>query len=166
MFSYTVVGKVVTDEVLFTPTGAFGRWARSIEFGLLEAGVRQAPTGAASGRVNKTSGYPVGALKASIRAELQQATLRRYDIELSANTSYAAYVHKGTDTIIARGAGGRFGSASPGEGLYIPANPGWGRAMWRQRVRGQKANPFLRRAWNDVARHHSSMGRFSLVSNG
>lgn len=157
---YAITGKVVTDEALFTPTGAFGRWAHSIEFGLLDEGVRHAPI---NKRTRKTGGEPpVGALKASIRAELTQATLRRYNIELSANTHYARYVHEGTGTIIARQGGGQFASAGPGAGMYLPSNLGY-KARWRQRVRGQSANPFLRRAWNDVAAHHSSMGRFSVL---
>lgn len=159
-FAYVLTGKVVTDEVLFTPTGAFGRWARSIEHSLLSHGFREAPL---NKRQNKTYGQPpVGSLKASIRSELQQMTLRRYNIEFSANTDYAAYVHEGTGMIFARRAGGQFGAASAGEGLYLPANPGYGAARWRQRVRGQSANPFLRRAWNETARAHSSMGRFAL----
>lgn len=157
-YGYTVTGKVVTDEVLFTPTGAFGQWARSIEYGLLSEGVREAPL---NRRQNKSYGQPpVGSLKASIRSELTKATLRRYSIELSANTHYAAWVHEGTNTIIKRAGGGRFASAELGEGMYLPGNLGF-KARWRQRVRGQQANPYLRRAWNDVALHHSSMGRFS-----
>lgn len=160
-FSYAVTGKVVTDEVLFTPTGAFGRWAQSIDHSLLLHGFQEAPL---NKRQNKTYGQPpVGSLKASIRAELQQVTLRRYDIELSANTDYAKFVIKGTGPIYARGPGGQFGSAAPGQGLYLPANAGYGAARWRQRVSGQKANPFLQRAWNETARAHSSMGRFSLT---
>jgi hypothetical protein len=157
-YDYVITGKVVTDEVLFTPTGSFGRWAKSIEFGLLADGVREAPL---NRRQNKSFGQPpVGSLKASIRAELTHATVRTYNIELSANTHYAAWVHEGTSTIIKRGAGGRFASADSHEGMYLPSNLGF-KARWRQRVRGQAANPFLRRAWNDVALHHSAMGRFS-----
>lgn len=161
MPDYVLTGKIVTDEVLFTPTGAFGRWARSIERGLLMHGVEEAPV---NRRPNKSWGsLPVGSLKASIQVEFQHATLRRYGIELSANVPYAKYVHEGTNDIYVRGPGGRFGSATPGEGMYLPANPGFGRSKWRQKVRGQEANPFLRRAWNEVARTHSSMGRFSTV---
>lgn len=160
VFSYVVTGKVVTDQVLFTPTGAFGRWAKSIDHSLLVHGVGEAPI---NKRQNKTYGEPpVGSLRASIRVEFEQATLRRYNIELSANTHYAAFVNQGTGMIVARGAGGKFASATPGEGLYLPANPGFGAARWRQRVSGQNANPFLRRAWNETARAHSSMGRFAL----
>lgn len=157
-YGYAYAGSVVTDEVLFTPTGAFGAWARSIEFGLLAEGVREAPL---NRRQNKSYGQPpVGSLKASIRVELTKLALRRYNIELSANTHYAAWVHEGTSTIIKRGDGGRFGSAEPGVGMYLPGNLGF-KSRWRQRVRGQQGNPYLRRAWNDVATQHSSMGRFS-----
>lgn len=160
-WEWRVTATVVTDEVLFAPTGAFGRWARSIRGELASAGFFEAPL---NRRTNKTAGEPpVGSLKESIRAELQNQTLRQFDIELSANTHYAVYVLKGTRTIYKRGEGGRFSGASEeGEGMYLPANLGF-KARWRQRVRGQAANPFLQRAWNETALHHSSMGRLPTV---
>lgn len=157
---YVVTGKVVTDEKLFAPGGAFADWAKAIEYSLYEHGVNEAPL---NKRPNKSLGQPpVGALKASISAELQHVTLRRFNIELSADTDYATYVHEGTSTIYARNSGGRFAGADIRGGLYLPANPGYGAARWRQRVRGQAANPFLRRAWNETARFNSAMGKFAL----
>lgn len=153
---YQVTATVVHDGVLWGPTGEFGRWARSIKGELGSAGFFEAPI---NQRTNKTAGQPpVGSLKAGIEAELQQVTLRRYDITLSSSVFYSLYVLKGTGRIYSRGEGGRFGAALPGEGMYLPSNLGY-KARWRQSVRGQDANPFLQRAWNTVAAHHSSMGR-------
>lgn len=158
-YSLVVTKKVVHDEILWTPFGSFGRWAGEITFELGAAGRFHAPL---NRRQHKTAGQPpVGSLKASIRSEMTHLTLRRFNIDLSANVFYAKWVHNGTGTIIARGTGGRFRPAA--EGMYLPANLGY-RARWRQRVSGQSGNPFLRRAWNDVSRHHSSMGRFSTLT--
>lgn len=157
-FRYAVTATVVHDEVLFGPTGAFGRWAREVTGELGSAGFFEAPV---NRRTNKTAGEPpVGSLRASVRSEMQKLTLRKFDITLSANTHYAIHVIKGTGTIIARGAGGRFASADSEmqEGMYLPANLGF-KSRWRQRVRGQSANPFLQRAYNDVRRAHPALPR-------
>lgn len=158
-YEYVVTARVVADQGLFTATGAFGRWANDIERKLQINGIKQAPL---NKRTGKSRGAPpVGHLKANIRAELQKVTLRTFNITLTSGADYSRYVLEGTNTIIARGAGGRFAEA--GEGMRLPANPQFGKARWRQRVRGQKANPFLQRAWNDTARTHSSMGRFGTL---
>lgn len=159
-YEYVMTARVVADQGLFTATGAFGRWANDIERKLEANGIRQAPR---NKRTGKTRGAPpVGNLKANIRAELQKVTLRTFHIQLTSHADYSRFVHEGTNTIIARGAGGRFAAAD--EGMRLPANPQFGKARWRQRVRGQQANPFLHRAWNDTARSHSSMGRFGPMS--
>lgn len=161
-FGYAITTTVVHDQGLWTPTGAFGRWAREVTGELGSAGFFEAPV---NRRTNKTAGEPpVGSLRASVKAEMQQVTLRKFDITLGAYTHYAAYVVKGTGTIIARGEGGRFAGAEEGQGgMYLPSNLGF-KSRWRQRVRGQQANPFLQRAWNDVSRHHSALPRFSTVT--
>lgn len=156
---WVVSRKVVHDEVLFLPGGAFNRWALDIRGGLQSHGYFYAPL---NERTNKTAGQPpVGTLKAGIRAEIQQLTLRRFNIELSSSAFYSSWVHQGTGRIVARGPGGRFRSAE--EGMYLPRNLGY-RPQWRQSVSGQRANPFLHRAWNAVAREHESMGRFTTLT--
>lgn len=158
-YEYVVTARVVADQGLFTATGAFGRWANDIERKLQINGIREAPR---NRRTGKTRGAPpVGNLKANVRAELQKVTLRTFHIQLTSGADYSKFVLKGTNTIIARGAGGRFAEA--GEGMRLPANPQFGKARWRQRVSGQAANPFLQRAYNDTALHHSSMGRFGIL---
>jgi len=152
------MGKVlVTDLKLFGPTGDFGRWMQRIDFELGEEAARQAPSGATSGRINKTSGYPVGSLIASVDCDHDRMSPRLYELVLSANVPYAAYVHEGTRDIYKQSSSGGFAAAAPGEGMYIPGNPGWGPARWRQKVRGQSANPFLTRAMSNVGRGHSAI---------
>lgn len=154
---FEVTSYEVTDLKLFAPTGDFGRWIQQIEYEAIAEAVRQAPNGAASGRVNKTTGYPVGALQASIECDVARPGPRLFDLTLSANVPYAYYVHEGTSTIYARGERGQFASASQHGGMYLPANPGWGPARWRQRVRGQRANPFLTRALTNVGHAHPAI---------
>jgi len=158
-WGYEVTGSVVHDEGLFLPTGPFGRYVESVRAELQSVAFFEAPV---NRRTNKTAGEPpVGSLKESVRCEIQNITLRKYDLTLSANTHYAAYVVKGTGTIIARTEGGRFASAdAEGGGMHLPANLGY-KARWRQRVRGQQANPFLQRAFNAVGRNHSSLPHIS-----
>ena len=154
---YEVTRIDVDDLKLFGPTGDFGRWMQRIEFEALEEGARQAPTGFTSGRINKTGPWPVGSLQASVMCDFDRIGPRLFELVLSANTDYAAYVHEGTSTIYARTEGGQFASAGQHGGMYLPANPGWGPARWRQRVRGQRANPFLTRAMANVGRAHSAI---------
>jgi hypothetical protein len=111
--------------------------------------------------VNKTGPFPVGSLKRNIYFEVTRVGPRQLVTTISVMVPYAMYVLKGTNTIIARGEGGRFASAE--EGMYIPANPGWGKALMRQRVRGQKANPFLDRAYARTARSHPSLRGFNFT---
>jgi len=156
VFGWEMTATVVHDAALWGPTGAFGRWARTITAELESVGFFEAPV---NRRANKTAGEPPpGSLQAGIKAEYQQVTLRKYDITLSSSVHYSLYVLRGTGRIYKRGEGGRFGSAQPGEGMYLPANFGY-KARWRQSVAGQKSNPYLQRSWNTVASQHSSMGR-------
>jgi hypothetical protein len=158
-YGYVLTARVVADQKLFLATGEFGLWARDIEQKLQINAIREAPRNV---RTGKSQGAPpVGNLKANISAELQKVTLRTFHISLISAADYSMFVHEGTSTIVARNSSGHFRSAS--EGMRLPANPQFGGAHWRQRVRGQKANPFLRRAWNDTALSHSSMGRFGIL---
>lgn len=147
----------VDDLKLFGPTGDFGRWMQRIEYEAISEAVREAPHGAGSGRVNKTGPYPVGSLQASIECDYDRIAARIYELTLSANVPYAVYVHEGTGTIIKQVPGQGFAAAKAGQGMYLPANPGWGPARWRQRVRGQNANPFLTRAMENVGLAHAAI---------
>lgn len=146
---------VVTDAVLYTPAGSVGRWVSSVERTMQRNAVLQAPNGAQTGRINKTSGFPPGYLQASISSSVLRAGPRRFNIEVRADAPYAYYVHEGTSTIYARTALGTFRTNE--EGMFIPGNPGWGRSRRAARVRGQAANPFFDRAFRATSTQHPSL---------
>jgi hypothetical protein len=166
---------VVTDSKLFNRTGAVGRWAAGVEASFTAHAIAEAPTGFGSGRVNKSyanAAYPVGSLKASIRGEVERVGVRHLVTTVSVNVPYAIFVIRGTGPIFSRSA--RIPAGEPGagqfaplefgvSGMYIPANPGWGKAKIRQHVRGQAANNFLGRAFDATARSHSSLRGFQMV---
>lgn len=158
----SVTSVVVNDTKLFGPTGDVRRWAEKVAVRFTLYSKAEAPTGAATGRVNKTSSaFPVGSLRRNIFFEVTRVGPRQLVTTVSVAVPYAMYVLKGTNTIIARGEGGRFATAE--EGMYIPANPGWGRSKFRQRVRGQRANPFLDRAYDRTARVHPALRGFKFT---
>lgn len=169
---------VVTDSVLFGATGDVGRWARAVERNFTRNAIEEAPTGATSGRVNKSranAAYPVGSLKASISGEVTRIGVRHLQTIISVDVPYALYVIKGTGPIFSRsarvpagtrdesgrGIGGQFAPIGWGGdivgGMYLPGNPGWGKARIRQHVSGQHANPFLDFAFARTAARHPSL---------
>lgn len=165
---------VVTDSKLFNRTGDVGRWAARVEASFTAHAEAEAPTGFGSGRVNKSranAAYPVGSLKASIHGEVERVGVRHLQTTVSVNVPYAMYVIKGTGPIFSKSAripagepgAGQFAPIGFGEaGMYIPANPGWGKSKIRQHVRGQRANDFLGRAFAATARSHSSLRGFTM----
>lgn len=158
---YAITGIVVDDLKLFAPYGTIGRWAATVNSEMFFHAQRNAPI---NKRPNKTSGQPpVGSLLASIRGDLDRVGPRQFQMHTSVNVPYAMYVIMGTSAIYARGSGGRFSTAEGG--MYLPANPGFGRARWRQRVRGQKANNFLEKAFAATARAHPSIKGYSMMGS-
>lgn len=167
-----IVGIVVTDTKLFNRTGEVGRWAARVEVAFTAHAVEEAPIGSDTGRVNKSSanaGEPVGSLKAGISGSVNRVGPRQLETIVASSASYSLYVIKGTGTIRSKSArdtiSGQFAPLGPGSGMYIPANPGWGKAKIRQRVRGQSANNFLGRAFDATARTHSSLRGHSMVGS-
>jgi hypothetical protein len=161
-WNMAVTNVVVNDTKLFGPTGDVRRWADKVAVKFTVNAKAEAPTGAATGRVNKTGPFPVGSLKRNIYFEVTRVGPRQLVTTISVQVPYAMYVLKGTGTIYAkRNERGHFPTAEGG--LYIPANPGWGKSLMRQRVRGQKANPFLDRAYARTARSHPSLRGFKFT---
>lgn len=169
-----VVAVEVHDEVMYGPTGLVGRWATSVARELKSAAIAEAPTGATSGRVNKSRANahePVGSLKKGIRSATSRTGPHSLDIELISTASYSLYVLKGTHSpIIAKSAripkgqpgAGQFASLEEGGGMYLPGNPGWGKSKMRQRVSGQRPNRFIDRAVATVGARHSSIRGFRM----
>jgi len=113
-------------------------------------------------RPNKSSGEPPpGHLVASLSSDVTQAG-KVFSITENSRAHYTRWVVEGTGTIFARGEKGQFAAAGEGRGMYLPANPGYGRARWRQRVRGQSANNFLGRAYDLTARTHPALKGISM----
>lgn len=152
---YSISKIVVHDQGLFVPGGDIHRWLETvkqqIEFGV----TRECPIGH---RPNKTDGTSPGHLASTIFADLTRVGQRQATIVVGATADYTIYVVKGTSTIYARNTLGQFVSNEfGGGGMFLPANPGYGGDKTRQRVRGQKANNFIVRGYNDAARRHSAL---------
>lgn len=166
---YELTGLVVTDSKMFNRTGTVGRWAETVNVRFTANAKAEAPHGADTGRINKTGSYPVGSLRDSITGDVDRIGPRQLQTTISVGVPYALAVLKGTGPWIfaksARDEGGRFVSLEEGVGMYIPANPGWGKSLMRQRVRGQSANNFLERAFAATARRHSSLRGYSMVGS-
>jgi hypothetical protein len=147
-----LVATEIHDEVLFLPGHTVSRWVHEVASELHFYTIQQAPM---NKRPNKTSGEPPpGHLISSLQSEVIQVG-RTFSITENSRAHYTRYVIEGTGTIYARGPGGQFGAAEEGSGMYLPANPGYGRGRWRQRVRGQKAN-------NLTARKHPALKGISM----
>lgn len=172
-FQAEIVGIVVTDTKLFNRTGDVGRWAARVETAFTLHAIEEAPSGESTNRVHKSranAAWPVGSLKANIHGDVARVGLRQLQTTISSDAPYSLYVLRGTGMIFSKSArvpkgepgAGQFAELEGG-GMYIPSNPGWGRSRIRQRVRGQKPNDFLGRAFDATARTHSSLRGFSMV---
>jgi hypothetical protein len=120
-------------------------------------------------RVNKTAGEPpVGTLRDMMFSDVAQIGPRQLTIAAGSRAHYTKYVVEGTGRIYksARNELGQFTSLGEGDdvfgGMYLPANPGYGRARWRASVRGQVANNFIGRAYDATARIHPSLRGISM----
>jgi hypothetical protein len=156
----TLEGLVVHDQILFAPGGDVHTWVYGIASEMYFNVEREAPL---NKRPNKTAGEPpVGSLLAGLRVDVGRITPKTFTIDTASTVHYTKYVIKGTNRIFARGEGGRFAAADEGGGMYLPANPGYGRGRWRQSVRGQAANNFLGRAYDATARRHPALRGTSM----
>lgn len=142
------------DEKLFRTGGLVYRWrnqmARSIDRNVKSA----APVNrrAVKNRSQLAKDGPRGALRASIKTDLMTLGLKVLGIETSANTSYAAYVARGTrDVIYRRSLGGQFSGK-----FSLPPNFGIKRNAV-QRVRGQAGNNFFADGIAKAALEHPSL---------
>lgn len=164
---YRYAGGVEYDEVLYMPGGVVNRWVHEVSSTMYFNLEREVPV---NKRVNKTAGEPpVGTMRALLFSDVDRVGVREFTIEAGSHAHYTKYVVEGTSTIYAKSAripagepgGGQFVSLDDeefgGRGMYLPANPGYGPARWRQRVRGQAANNFIGRAYDTTARMHPAL---------
>lgn len=160
MITMSLKAVEVHDEILFVPGGMISRWVYGVASELHFFTEREAPM---NKRPNKSAGEPPpGHLIASLESDVTQVG-KVFSITENSRAYYTQYVIHGTGPVIyARGEGGRFASAGEGGGMYLPRNPGYGRARWRQRVRGQTANNFLGRGYDQTARVHPSLRGISM----
>lgn len=154
------------DEVMYAPGGIVHRWVHEVASEMFFWMEREVPV---NKRVNKTAGEPpVGTLRAMIFSDVDRIGVREFQISAGSRAPYTQYVVKGTGPIFAapRAASGQFIPLGEGDeafgGMYLPANPGYGRARWRQRVRGQDANNFIGRAYDHTARAHPALRGTSM----
>lgn len=170
MINASITNIVVTDSKLFNRTGAVGRWAAGVERAFTRHAISEAPSGIESGRPNKSRAnmaYPAGSMKLSISGEVQRVGPRHIQTTVSVNVPYALYVLRGTGVIFSKSArvpAGQPGAGQfqTGRGLYLPAQP-FAKSLMRQRVRGQRANNFLARAFDRTAITHSSLRGYQMI---
>lgn len=151
------------DEVMYMPGGIVHNWVHGVASEMYFHMEREVPV---NKRVNKTAGEPpVGTLRAELFSDVDRLGPREFQISAGSHAHYTQYVVGGTSTIFApaRDAGGRFiPIGEEGGGMYLPANPGYGPARWRQQVRGQRANNFIGRAYDATARVHPALRGVSM----
>lgn len=151
------LGELHTER-LFVPGGDVYNWSVRIQQAVEFAVVRECPIGH---RPNKTDGTSPGYLASTIFSERTPLSRRRFEITAGADAYYTQYVVKGTSRIQSKSARdietGQFSELGESGGMRLPANPGYGGALWRRSVRGQQANNFIARGYNDVARRHAAL---------
>lgn len=154
------------DEVMYQPGGIVHRWVAGVASEMYFHMEREVPV---NKRVNKTAGEPpVGHLREMLFADMNRVGPRELTITAGSRAHYTQYVVGGTGPIFApaRNEAGQFMSLGEGDewfgGMYLPANPGYGGARWRQRVRGQAANNFIGRAYDATARAHPALRGVSM----
>lgn len=172
----------IHPEQLWEPGHEIYDWCAMIGQELVKAAKATAP----GGNAYSTARWPrvgTGRLKAEIGLFSHRTGETSYEIILGSNAPYTMYVHGGT--AFQRGAyiysrvgflhkaeidaigGGSFAPWTPifarptiGDGWFMKLKPGGGNLTipYHLRVRGQRANPFLVRAYNRVEEDHPALG--------
>lgn len=155
----TYIGPIaieIHDEVLFSGSGAIGRWTEKVRAELETNTIETAPINKRDRKFNTAEG-PRGWLKANIHADKYKAGRKVIGIDVVSDAGYSIYVIKGTRdryTRIKKGlpGAGRFGFA----GIPLPGN-NYGKFRRVQHIRGLKANDFLSRGVRITSLNHSSL---------
>jgi hypothetical protein len=157
---------IVHDEGIFAPTGLAGRWAESVKTEFVKFAAAEAPLNKRSSKSYANAGFKRGSLKKGISGDVTRVSVRVLHISVASSAPYTKYVLFGTSRIYSASArvpageegAGQFRSLDweGGSGMYIP--PGMGhKALIRRSVRGQAANNFLERAFNETSWFHPSL---------
>lgn len=148
-------------QVLFLPGGDVATWERRLSNELTIAAKAEAPPNKDTIKTRYWDAYPPGSLIKSIKTETDiNITTMTFTTTLIADVPYALFVHEGTKDIRAsrfqnRNALGHFTPGFTSKGMIIPTyDDKFRRALSRK---GQAANPFLRRGFNNVAARHEAL---------
>lgn len=146
MTGFRLTKTIINSTPLFLPGGSVNRWSHRVARQSERAAITKAPPFRSKARRGT---WATGKLAKSIYSDVTIGTgLRRINVTVGSTSDHAVYVHEGT--------------ANKGAG-YIPLNGNKVtmpitripyRTWYAERVRGQRANPFLVDGYNSVARRH------------
>lgn len=167
--TYTIEVGVISDEKLFLPGGNVYDWSHKLAEQLETVTRQTAPPTVSKSRWKHVG---TGRLKRGITATVNMDVDKVITIDVNSSAPYSMFVHGGTaigrgshiystlgwanritvDSLFDAGTT-KFRPPAALQGLYmaLPPNTG-GHFPWHLRVRGQRANPFLSRGYNRVAR--------------
>ena len=151
-----VTNVVVYDTRLFDINRNVDRWAKSVRRNYVTFARAEAPI---NKRQNKShsSGLAVGALKASIKGDVDRIGPVHTQITVTVGVPYALHVIYGTGTIFPKHAKRL---RLPFNAGFSPKSASFGHESRFTFVSGQRGNNFLARAHNLTAKRHSSIGKF------
>lgn len=171
--SVKLQGTFIDTSPLWGQGGAMRRWGNSVQRGMVRNAKAAAPV---NKRSNKNRGNPPrGTLRKLIngRVSVIKAT-KTVDIIVQSDADYSLAVHEGTGQIQARAAAGtgKGGQFVKGRKMSLPPQPGprggFGGGpptpfsaprIYKGRVRGQRAQPFLTQGIQRTAVRHPALPR-------
>lgn len=172
--SVKLQGQYIDSSPLWEQGGAMRRWGNSVQRQMVRNSKAAAPV---NKRSNKNRGNPPrGTLRRLItgRVSVIKAT-KSVDIIVESGADYSLAVHEGTNQIQARGISGpgtNRGSFKKGAKMSLPPQPGprggFGGGpptpfsaprIYKGRVRGQAAQPFLKQGIQKTAVRHPALPR-------
>ena len=155
---------------LFEPGGLVHRWAAGISREVETWAHAFVPPHTSEARWGT---WATGKLEASLYRQLTEGAGNTINIEVGASAPHARFVHEGTahemgyiyttagyanmaivDSWIENR---QLRGSADDRGFWMPVTRIPGRTQYHLRVRGQKANPFLIKAYNRAARGHQSL---------
>lgn len=162
----------IHDEVLFAPGGDIYEWTHDVASELQGAARRGAPPLRSHSRWGHRG---TGRLAAGITGRATTGITKTVDIVLNSSAPYTMYVHGGTrgpiysnlgwlnritvDSLVEHG-DTKFKPPASMTGLFMSLPPSAGAGgshRFHMVVSGQAPNPFLARAFNQIAREHPAI---------